>query len=457
MLENEDWNQNNGDGNVSGSQENSIYQEEEYRSMEEWNKERDKYRRLIEAEYKQGKLVGSMVGMTVAFVLVLVVFLGYNYLHYQNKTGNAVKPTENASNLTDESIMQKVEGLQSLINSEFLYEADIDQLAEGMYAGLLAGLDDKYSVYYTKEEYNQLMEGESGEYEGIGVAVALDSKDNNIYIVSVYEGSPAAKAGLKSGDILEKVNGNSVKNKKLDDVVVEIRKGESKTSKLSIIRDKKSMDIEVTRETVTIPSVAKTMLNNNIGYIGISQFAMNTSEQFTKAYKELEAQGMKGLIIDIRNNPGGLLTTVCDMLDSMLPEGLIMYEIDKAGNRQEQLSDGDYMLKVPLAVIVNENSASASEVFSGVVQDYKIGTIVGTTTFGKGVVQNIYPLNDGSAVKLTVEKYYTAKGQDINGRGIIPDVVCEVPKKLKDQLTFAYKDDVQLHKAEEIVKDKIEK
>lgn len=301
------------------------------------------------------------------------------------------------------------------------------------------------------------MEGESGEYEGIGVAVAEDSKDGKIYIVSVYEGSPAAKAGLKSGDILEKVNGNDVKDRELDDVVNEIRNGETKTSKLSILRDKKAMEVEVTRETVTVPSVAKTMLDDNIGYIGISQFAMNTSEQFTAAYKELEEQGMEGLIIDIRNNPGGLLTTVCDMLDSLLPEGLIMYEIDKSGNRQEQLSDADYMLKVPMAVLVNENSASASEVFSGVVQDYKIGTIVGTTTFGKGVVQNIYPLNDGSAVKLTVEKYYTAKGQDINGKGITPDVVCEVPEKLKEQVTFAYKDDVQLHKAEETVKKQIKK
>lgn len=455
MLDKEELNQE--EIKNDKGQENSIVQEEEYIRLSEWNKERALYIEVINKEYKQGRFVGCMIGMILCLVLVAGSFLVFNVWDYFHKSGNALKPTAEVSNLTDKNILQKVDGLQTLINSEFLYEADMNQLAEGMYAGMLAGLNDKYSVYYTKEEYNQLMEGESGEYEGIGVAVAEDSKDGKIYIVSVYEGSPAAKAGLKSGDILEKVNGNDVKDRELDDVVNEIRNGETKTSKLSILRDKKAMEVEVTRETVTVPSVAKTMLDDNIGYIGISQFAMNTSEQFTAAYKELEEQGMEGLIIDIRNNPGGLLTTVCDMLDSLLPEGLIMYEIDKSGNRQEQLSDADYMLKVPMAVLVNENSASASEVFSGVVQDYKIGTIVGTTTFGKGVVQNIYPLNDGSAVKLTVEKYYTAKGQDINGKGITPDVVCEVPEKLKEQVTFAYKDDVQLHKAEETVKKQIKK
>ena len=453
MLDNEEFSQE--EIKTDKLQENTIVQEEEYISVSKWKKERDKYLNEMAERYKVGKIVGCMMGIAVSAMIAAGVFFCVNVWHYYHKSGKALKSTAEVSNLTDTSVQVKLDNLQTLINSEFLYEADMSQLAEGMYAGMLAGLNDKYSVYYTKEEYNQLMEGESGEYEGIGVTVAIDSKDENVYIVSVYEGSPAEKAGIKSGDILEKVNGNAVKDKELDDVVNEIRKGENKTSVLTIIRDKKTMDIEVTREVVTVPSVAKTMLEDNIGYIGISQFAMNTAEQFTAAYKELEEQGMKGLVIDIRNNPGGLLTTVCDMLDSLLPEGLIMYELDKSGNRQEQHSDADYMLKVPMAVIVNENSASASEVFSGVVQDYNIGTIVGTTTFGKGVVQNIYPLNDGSAVKLTVEKYYTAKGQDINGKGITPDVVCEVPEKLKEQVTFAYKDDVQLHKAEEIVKEKI--
>lgn len=430
--------------------ENSLLQSDPAREREEYIKMRKNMRK----EYARGRQNGMIAGIAIACLIVVVV-----YLVSAIKNSDVIDPSKlkqaEGTVLEDAGVYQKVRAIESLLESEFLYDVDTDKLVEGMYAGLVAGLEDQYSAYYTEEQYQALMEDGSGEYEGIGVTVAQDTTNNQIHIVSVFEGSPAADAGLKAGDIITKVNDESADNMTMNDVVDKIRNGENKTSVITVLRKDKTKEISVTRENVTVPSVAKSMLDDDIGYIVISQFSMNTTEQFIQAYEELEKDGMKGLVIDIRNNPGGMLTTVCDMLDSLLPEGLIMYEVDKSGNKVEQKSDAEYMLNVPLVVLVNENSASASEVFSGVVQDYEIGTIVGTTTYGKGVVQSVIPFADGSAVKLTVQKYYTAKGQDIDGKGIQPDVVCEVPEELAGQTYFAYEDDVQLHKAEEIVKEKI--
>ena len=262
----------------------------------------------------------------------------------------------------------------------------------------------------------------------------------------------AAKAGLKKGDILFQVDGKDVSGKKLDEIVTEI-KGEKGTEvKLTVLRgeEREKVTTSVIRDTIEVQTVEYEMMEDQIGYLAVSEFDSVTYEQYQTALKDLEAQGMKGLVIDLRNNPGGNLDIVCEMLDLILPKGLIVYTEDKDGEKQEYTSDADYDYDVPMTVLINGNSASASEIFAGAVQDYEKADIVGTTSYGKGVVQSVYALKDGTCVKLTVAEYFTPKGRSINGKGITPDV--EVEYEYNEEEPEA---DNQLERAVEVLKQKM--
>ena len=387
-------------------------------------------------EYTAGVLTG-----------VLVVTLAVGGVKFvQQRQYNGV--------LSDTSHVQKIEYLEKLIDQEYLGEVDNDEMAEGVYAGLVYGLGDVYSRYYTADEYAQETASTDGAYAGIGVSIQKN-KNGGVQIAECYEGGPGADAGLQTGDVITAINDTDVTDMELSDVVSLIRENKDKTIVLTVFREneEKSREISVDVTDVELPSVFGEMLDKKTGYIQITQFTGVTPQQYKDMFVELKDKGMERLVIDLRDNPGGLLTSVCDILREILPEGLIVYTEDKDGNREEETCDGKNKLNMPLAVLVNENSASASEIFAGAVQDHGVGTIVGTTTYGKGVVQELRQLSDGSAVKLTVSNYYTPNGNSINKVGIKPDVEVKLASVLLNKDEITHEEDNQLQKALNVIEN----
>lgn len=384
-------------------------------------------------EFKKGVAIG---------VAATLVVTGAGFVSYQK----VLFPKGNA--LSDVKTVQKLNYLEELIDTEYLDEKDESSLREGLYAGLLAGLKDPYSTYYTAEQYKELNTSNEGSYVGIGAVLQKDN-DGGATVVQLYEGGPGEQAGLKTGDVIKAIDGTDVTEKETSDIASMVRDSEKDSVTLTIQREneEKTRDIKVEIRDVEIKTVSHEMLSGDTGYIRISEFSEVTSDQYKKAFADLKDQGMKKLVVDLRDNPGGLLTAVCGVLRQILPEGLIVYTEDKNGKREEETCDGKNELTMPLAVLVNGNSASASEIFAGAVKDYGIGTIVGTTTYGKGVVQTIQPLTDGSAVKITIAKYFTPKGNDINKKGITPDVEAELSGDITDWAELTHEEDTQLQTA----------
>ncbi len=341
----------------------------------------------------------------------------------------------------------KIRAIERLIDMVYVGDKDEEALAEGMYRGLISGLGDRYADYYTEEEYEELLSSQEGYYEGVGITIGVPETDaeEGLEIIEVKEDSPAAKAGIQAGDRLLAVNQTDVTGLTVTETAALIRYAKEETITLTLLRESEDaqISVEVTREKLETDTVAGKMLNDTDGYLAISQFTGLTSGQFQSVLEQLREQGMQKLLIDLRGNPGGLLNAVCDTLRQILPEGLIVYTEDKQGNREEYTCEGETPLSIPLVVLVDENTASAAEIFTGAVKDYGIGTIVGQQTFGKGIVQDFYGLPDGSVVKLTVAHYYTPEGNDIHGVGIEPDVDVEQPKDEEN--------DLQLQKALEIL------
>ena len=350
----------------------------------------------------------------------------------------------------DASSEEKLSVLKGLIDENYIGDVDEEALEEGIYKGYIQGLEDPYSVYYNEEETKDLYETTEGEYSGIGAVLSQDLESGVITLVQIYDGSPAAKAGLKDNDILTKVGDIEVTGMDLSEVVTYI-KGEKGTDvDLTVLRgeDAEEITVTATRDTVEAQTVKYEMLEGQTGYLSVSEFDSVTYAQYEEALNELTAQGMTGLIVDLRNNPGGNLNTVCEMLDLVLPKGTIVYTEDKDGKRETATSDDEHQINVPMVVLVNGNSASASEIYAGAIQDYGIGKIVGTQTYGKGVVQQIFDLGDGTSVKLTIAEYFTPNGRSIDGEGITPDV--EVEYEADENNPEA---DNQLEKALEVMKE----
>lgn len=354
-----------------------------------------------------------------------------------------------SGSVTETDVEKKLDKINRLIESYYLYEDEIDAdaLIEGMYTGYAAALGDPYTAYYDEEATQTLLETTSGEFSGIGATMSRSVDSGEITIVNVYNDSPADKAGLREGDILYQVDDKDTAGVDLDTVVSWI-KGERGTDvTLHVLRDGEEIQATATRDIIEIQTVEYEMKDGQTGYIAVSEFDDVTYEQFETALNDLEAQGMQGLVIDLRGNPGGNLSTVTDMLKLLLPEGTIVSTKDKYGNTDEITCDGSHEFTKPLAVLVNQYSASASEIFSGAIQDYGVGQIVGTTTYGKGVVQQLMDLGDGTYLKLTIAEYYTPSGRSINGTGVEPDV--EVEYEYDAEKPDA---DNQLEKALEVVR-----
>ena len=401
-----------------------------------------------------GGLTGGVVLFAIVFALYVLAEDGDGTLEGQQSAQASASGSEI---LSDSDFQQKVTKLEDLIDSYYIEDVTTEDLEEGIYDGLLAALGDPYSCYYTQEEYEALMESSSGIYYGIGATVQQDIRTGVITIVKPFVDCPAYNAGLLPGDILYSVNGNAVTGRDLTEVVGEMKGERGTFVTIEVIRegadDVLSFDVE--RDEIEVPTIEYSMLEDQIGYIYVMEFDEVTDQQFRDALDALEEEGMQGLVIDIRDNPGGLLETVVSMLDRMLPEGLIVYTEDKYGQRVERMSTAEESFNLPLAVLINGNSASASEIFAGAIQDYGIGTIVGTTSYGKGIVQSVIPMYDESAVKLTVSRYYTPNGVCIHGTGITPDVEVELAEEVRNLVVIPQEDDNQLQEAIETVREQI--
>lgn len=358
--------------------------------------------------------------------------------------------------LLDRNTQGKIRSLAEYIQANYYEDVDTEKLQEGLYAGLFDNLD-VYSQYYTAEEAKQLFESNvSGTYCGIGASLQQDAETKTVTIMHVYDGSPAQESGLKEGDVIVSADSYDASSMDLTEFITHIRGEEDTKVHLVIARpgEAENLEFDIARKNLVLPTVTSQMLKNNIGYIQVTEFTEHTTEQFEDALQTLNDQKMTALIVDLRSNPGGMLTSVCDMLDDILPKGLLVYTEDRNGKRVDYSSTDDKSLNLPLAVLVNGYSASASEIFAGAIQDREAGTIIGTTTYGKGVVQSILSLKDGSAFKLTTSRYFTPNGTCIQGIGITPDVELDYEFTGPEDASYSVDYDNQIQKAMEILQEK---
>lgn len=406
----------------------------------DWNKEKENER----GKFGIGVLTGALVT-----VLVICGAAGMWKVFSAIRNGNYTS----ASTVSEADVNEKLDRINGLIEEYYLYEDDIDEdtLIDGIYSGYAEALGDPYTEYYDEEETEALYESTSGEFSGIGATMSQNLDSGEITVSNVYQDSPADKAGMKQGDIIYEVDGRSASGQDLETVVSWIKGEQGTDVTLCVLRNGEEVELTATRDIIEVQTVSSEMKDNQIGYIAVSEFDSVTYDQFEAALNGLESKGMQGLVIDLRGNPGGSLTTVTDMLKLLLPEGTIVSTKDKNGNTEEITCDGKHEFTKPLAVLVNQYSASASEIFSGAIQDYGTGTIVGMTTYGKGVVQQLMDLGDGTCLKVTIAEYYTPSGRSINGTGVEPDV--EVEYEYDENNPDA---DNQLDKALEVVQGELE-
>lgn len=350
----------------------------------------------------------------------------------------------------------RLDDVYQRIMKNYYKTPDSEKLINGAIKGMVEGLDDPYSRYYTPEEYTESQQDAEGLYYGIGVVVSMDKETHQLNIIKVYSDTPAQEVDLRKGDVITSVDGADLSGMELNEITALIKGEELSQVNLTILRDGQTLEKTLTRRQVTVDRVEWHMMADDIGYIQISEFRGNALEKMEEAIAEMKDKGAKGIVLDLRDNPGGMMDIVVPIADMLLPEGLIVYTEDVNGNRREEKSDAE-MLDLPLTVLINENSASASEILAGAIQDYGVGTLIGTTTYGKGIVQSIMPYKeDGAALQITTSRYFTPNGRNIHGEGIAPDITVEMPEELlKNPQDLTEENDPQLQKALEVLKSEI--
>lgn len=399
-LENKTFDSEDFEGNSDENLEENFDE-----GFEEQDTDEDSQKKFIKSknDFFKGFLFGSLITIIIITLLFSTVVQG---------------------NITGANTDSKFNEIKDIIKQRYLYGDEVkrNNLNSGMYKGYVMGLGDPYSEYYSAEEYRALKEATSGHFYGIGAVFRLE--DGKVKVMRTYENSPARQGGIEDGDELLEVNGKSVNGRKLQDISGEIKGDKDTKVTLKLYRSKTGKTFEKTlvRKDIVIESVSYKMLSNRIGYIKISEFTAETFNQYQKAVAELEKRGMKALIVDLRNNPGGVIKSTAQILDSILPGGKIVYTKDKYGHINTWNSDEAHKFTKPMAVLINGYSASASEIFAGAIQDYKKGPIIGEKSYGKGIVQQIIDLKDGSGIKLTVSEYYTPNGRRLHKVGVNPDI-----------------------------------
>lgn len=411
-----------------------------------------------DAGKKKRKKPGFAAGVVVGIAAAAVILVGGTFGickagNYQMVIGSKGASKVKNTKLLDQDTVDKVDELTNYMDLYYYEDYDVQDVQDGLLEGVVSGLGDKYSAYYTAEEYKEQQLSTSGTYYGIGAALAQDKDTMQVTITKIYEGTPSEEAGLKKDDVIVSADGTDATSMELTDFVKLIRGEEGTTVHLEIYRPstEETLEFDVERKNVELPSVSSQMLENNIGYIQISEFQSKTAEQFESALSSLKDQGAQSLIVDVRGNGGGLVDSVVAILDDILPEGTVVYTEDKYGNRQDYTSSGDTYLDMPIAVLVDQNSASASEIFAGAIKDYNYGTLIGTKTFGKGIVQTVFSLPEGDAIKITTAKYFTPNGNYIHGVGIEPDIELEYQFMGGENDEYSVDLDNQIQKAIEVL------
>lgn len=402
---------------------------------------------------------GIAVGAAVAAVLAVCLSVGEKNTSHVTAAKKETAETGQESVIDDE-VLAKAQTIEELLSGLYLDEMDTEAMTEGVYKGMVEALGDPYTVYYDEEETEALEESIDGRYSGIGATLSQTADTLELTIIKCFEDTPAMEAGLQPGDVIVEVDGTEVTGMDTSAAVALIKGEEGTQVTLKIYREGETdyLTKVLTRRKIDIPTVASSMLEDGIGYIQISSFDDVTADQFAEAMDSLEEQQMEALIIDLRDNPGGRLDIVLDIAEQFVPEGLLVYTEDKNGDRTDYNSESSEseVFGKPLAVLVNGNSASASEIFAGAVKDRGVGTVIGTTTYGKGVVQQLLDLQDGTLLKVTISKYFTPSGSDINHKGITPDVEIELPEEIWTKPVVTEEDDTQLQKALEVLQGQLE-
>lgn len=403
--------------------------------------------------FKRHGFILGFLSSTLCFVLVAMLVMQYFSATGQFLIlGSSGASTLDAGAFLDEETRDKIDDLYEYINIYYYEDFTEEALDESLYKGLLEGLNDPYSCYYTPQEYEDMMVSTTGTYYGIGAGVSQDLNTMEVTITKVYRGTPAEEAGLKNGDMILYVEDIAATSVDVNELVSHIRGEEGTKVHITIFRPstQETLEFDVVRRHVELPSIEGEMLDNGIAYIQITEFQSKTDEQFAEMVLQMKAQGAKGLVLDVRANPGGLLSSVVNLADYILPKGLIVYIEDTFGNRQDYESMAS-CVDLPIVLLIDENSASASEILAGALKDHEYATLVGKTTYGKGIVQNIFGLPDGDAIKLTTAKYFTPDGNYIHGVGISPDIEVDYVYSGPDDGVYDKQYDSQFLKAVEVM------
>lgn len=408
----------------------------------------DLLKKMIKEEKKVSFIKGCVI--TVVVMGVLNTFVSSSFL-------TSIIPWHLTSFKLDMSIQDKMQVVNDYLEMYYVDEIDEEMMIEGIYAGMVAGTQDPYTYYLTESSLNTYLESNSGHFVGIGIELTK-TIDEEVLIVSASVGNPAYNAGIQSGDIITAVDGVSIDNMELVEITSMIKGEIGKSVTVSIYRENEDLigekiDFEIVRDDIVTQTINYKFMSEKIGYIEVTGFKENTYIQFMQGLRNLLSMGAEGFIIDLRNNPGGLVQSVYDISEELLPQGVLVSTIDKDGNKEELVLDDTYF-DVPIVVLVNGNSASSSEIFAGAVKDTGRGTVIGTQTYGKGLVQGLYTLPDGSAINITVKKYFTPNGNSIHGTGVTPDIIIEMPSGYISGVTLE-EDDIQLQKAFEVLEEEI--
>ena len=421
--------------------------------------EKNKYNNIIKNFKKKKKLRVLAMGVALTLIIGISVYAGNRLTAFGILPITSVSAVQSSlEKVNDTENFKKVLEIREMLYRWYDGEIDDSKLAEGAIKGMVSSLGDQYTYYMNGKEFSDFKEKSQGNYMGIGIQVA--AKDGKIVIIAPIQGGPAEKAGIKTGDVILKVNGEQVSGNELDKAVSMMKGTTKENIKLTLYREGKGeFDVDVMRDVIKTVNVKSEMIDGDIGYIEVLAFDEGTAKDFETQLKALEEKGMKGLILNLRGNPGGFMKECVDLVSNFVPKDkVIVSTIDKYGNKEESVSKGGIAQGMPLVVLIDGGTASASEIVAGAIRDYDLGTLVGTTSFGKGIVQvvldKIGQEKDGTALKVTISKYYTPNGENIHKKGIGPDVTVEYPKELKEK-TYSRSTDPQFEKALEIIQEKI--
>lgn len=394
----------------------------------------------LDLDYK--KIWSEVITASLVIIISAIAIISFIIISDQD-----VDIYNNSATLNANSGSDKIKEILSLIESKYIGEVNMDELVDAAINGIFETIDDPYTRYLSEEEYNEEVNSGEEKYTGIGIHISWSIKKDALVIIGVMPNTPAKEAGLKSGDIIKTVNNNEVNKDNYNARIDEIKGVADTTVDLAIERDGKLINFTVKRANIVASNIESNILENNIGYIKILQFSNGIYNEFKTEYDKLiDTDKVDSLIIDLRNNPGGLVNEVLNIANMLVGDG-IMLKVEYGDGTTKVYNSNSSKCNIPLVVLVNENSASASEILAGCVKDLNAGTVIGITTFGKGIMQSVMPLEDGGGVSITVAKFYTASMSEIHGKGIVPDIEIELPEGVVPDLVLDEKVDTQLKKA----------